>query len=242
VEQLRRPGTALLPADEADFPKLLVFERGAATVIRASRHHFEAIQRAAASHGDGVSAELLCQRLADLHPVATSTERLLYLDPTSFRPLHRESVRQLFLPDSVALTDLHRACPALDQRLANISIDHPAVFGCFDGDDSSADRNGGADPEAELVAVASFIDSDRDAISDVGVLVHPRYRRHGHGRAVVTALAEWGLRQGRIVQYWHLDANTASAAIADHLGFTEYARQTIIRLGGARELEEPRTK
>jgi GNAT superfamily N-acetyltransferase len=229
AEHLRQPGTLVLPADEADVPRLLVFERGGATVICASRHHFDEIEAIAAeSSGDGLGAEQLCERLADLHPAVISSERLLYLDPSRFRPVRGERVRQLQVADSVALTDLHRACPALEQRLANVSIDHPAVFGSF------GDEGDEADGSAGLLAAASFIDSDRDAISDVGVLVHPEHRRRGHGQAVVTALSEWGLQRDRIVQYWHLEANTPSAAIADHLGFTEYARHTVVRLGGAK--------
>jgi GNAT superfamily N-acetyltransferase len=216
AEHLDQPGVVVLPSGDLDSSRLIVFERGATTVLVVSDADCDAVRSAVADCDGPLSAEDVCSRLTDLEPAVTCAERVLYLEPSRFTPVRRDGVRPLDDADSTAVTDLHRHCTPLEQRRANVSVEHPAVFGGF--------------VDGRLAAVASFIDSATDAVSDVGVLVHPAYRCHGHGQAVVAALAEWGLEHGRIVQYWRLDTNASSARLAERLNFTEYGRLADIRI------------
>ena len=216
VEDFTRPGAHIKVWHHADRRLMLTFHHDDSLLVETSDELADRIEAWLESRETQVvHFDELTQRFAPESSRGAPTERVLYLHPDRFRPKLDADVRRLTEDDSPALTDLHRACPLLDQRMANINIDHPAVFGKFQGD--------------QLIAVASFIESDFDNIADVGVLVHPDHRGQGHGQTVVSALAEHGLNTGRIVQYWRLDVNTSSANIADRLGFSEYGRQTTLR-------------
>ncbi|WP_166829663.1 GNAT family N-acetyltransferase [Thalassoroseus pseudoceratinae] len=216
AEEFTKPGVHLEVWYHSDRRLMLTFQHDDYLLIKTSEDLADRIQSWIDERNEeSVSFGELADHFAPGRSLGAPTERVLYLHPDRFRSQPAPDVRRLTLDDGHALTDLHRACPMLDQRMANINIDHPAVFGKFTND--------------ELIAVASFIESDFDAIADIGVLVHPDHRRQGNGQAVVSALAEHGLNNNRIVQYWRLDYNSGSANIADRLGFTEYGRQTMLR-------------
>ncbi len=216
VEDFIRPGVHVQVWQHADRRLMLTFKHDQSLLVQTNDELAERVQSWLTECGeDAFFYDELSQKFAQGNSLGAPTERVLYLHPDRFRPQPDADVRALTDADSRALTDLHRACPMLDQRMANINIDHPAVVGKFH--------------DGQLIAVASFIESELDAIADVGVLVHPDYRRQGNGQAVVSALAEHGLENNRIVQYWRLDMNSGSANIAERLGFSEYGRQTMLR-------------
>lgn len=214
-ELMLTAGTHVVSRPQDDRARLTICECGASSVILAPIRFIDELQRIAANHGgEGVDAITLTAELRNDDVSRFPAEVMLYLHGPRFKPLRVPGVRKLDQSDSAAVTQLHRACPAIDQKMSDVSIDHPAVFGCFVNE--------------ELAAAASFIDY-RDAISDVGVLVHPQYRRRSLGCAVVSALATYGLNRDRIVQYCHAATNTASGRLAERLGFTSFAKTTVIQ-------------
>ncbi len=128
-------------------------------------------------------------------------EKVLYLNPAEFRPFIKPEVRQLSAADSHDLTVMHQGCSLAEQQAGEVNIDHPAIFGAYAGN--------------RLAAAASLIDQGQ-GIADVGVLVHRDFRGQGYGRAVVSALSQWGLDNERIVQYWRL---CATRRFRPHRGF-----------------------
>ena len=212
---LEVPGVHLVFSEEADPSRIAVLELSESTILRAAEKHADVLTAWSNNRqaDDPRTAEAVSQAFPDDQWNLSPSEKVLYLNPDEFRPDPKPGVRQLTEEDSGDLTEMHRGCTWEEQKSGEVNIDHPAIFGAY-----AAGR---------LVAAASFIDQD-DRISDVGVLVHAGFRQKGYGRAAVSALCEWGLGNGRIVQYWRLCQNTASARIADSLGFSEYGRFQVL--------------
>ncbi len=214
---IRSPGVHVVCSGDVDPGRMAVLQLDRSTIVRASSEHEEPLTLWARNRSEDSprSAEAVAQALADQEWTVGPSEKVLYLDPAEFRPADKPGVRQLTRDDSWDLTAMHRGCTLQEQQAGEVNIDHPAIFGAYAGEG--------------LVAAASFIDQGED-IADVGVLVHCDYRRQGYGRAVVSALARWGLDNGRIVQYWRLCSNTGSVRLADALGFQEYGRYQNLTL------------
>lgn len=215
LEEFRQPGVQVIVSDQADPSRIAVLEFEHTTIVRIAFEHHEAL--ANWSNTCPSEAPRSAQAVADAlgHEAwrISPSEKAFYLNQDRFRPFDRFDVRQLTAADSGALTAMHRGCSLEEQQAGEVNIDHPAIFGAFADD--------------QLVASASLIDQGAQ-ISDVGVLVHRDFRRKGFGRAVVSAVSQWGLENDRIVQYWRLCSNSGSARIADALGFTEYGRYQVL--------------
>jgi RimJ/RimL family protein N-acetyltransferase len=132
---------------------------------------------------------------------------LYYLSAPDFRPADGFPARELAAGDREAFDRLVDSCPRRERDLANVQLEHPAVFGCELG--------------GELVSAASLIFLD-EQLADVGVLTHPDHRGRGFGTAAVSALCRWGLRAGRVLQYSFDSTHAASRRLAEALGFTKF--------------------
>jgi predicted GNAT family acetyltransferase len=64
----------------------------------------------------------------------------------------------------------------------------------------------------------------------VGILTHPEYRGQGYGKAVVSAMTEYGIGSGGVLAYRTLSSNNPSVGIARSLGYQEYATTLAVRL------------
>lgn len=109
------------------------------------------------------------------------------------------------------LMNLYAACSDEDLDYADIDLEHPdpVIFGIF------ADGN--------LVAYASHRYWD-GVIADIGVLIHPDYRRQGLGKAVVSALSEWCIENDVVPMYRVFDNLAHSFRLSQSLGFKELVR------------------
>ncbi len=216
LEELQKPGWHVISSPEADPSRFAVLELAHATLVRSAEEHADWLAAWIESRPNAArTADDVANAFSPQACEMTPSEKVFYLNPAEFRPFARPDVRRLSEVDSRDLTAMHRGCSLEEQKAGEVSIDHLAIFGAY--------------AEGRIVAAASFIDQGA-GISDVGVLVHRDFRRQGYGRAVVSALAAWGLEQGRIVQYWRLCKNTGSARIADSLGFAEYACYRLLHL------------
>jgi GNAT superfamily N-acetyltransferase len=138
-----------------------------------------------------------------------------YLRADDFRPVARPNVRQLTPADDPALRRLEEACGEREWEEVGIGRAEQVIFGAFVGDRLVAAGMG------ELRAATLF---------HIGIITHPDYRSQGQGRAVVSAIAAYGLEAGLVPRYQALAANTPSVAIARALGFTHYATTLAVRL------------
>ena len=138
-----------------------------------------------------------------------------YLRADDFKPVARPNVRQLTTADDPALRRLAEACGEQEWQEVGIGRAEQVVFGAFVGDRPVAAGMG--EPLAAMLL-------------HIGVITHPASRGQGHGRAVVSAIAAYGLGAGLVPRYQALAANTPSVAIARALGFTHYATTLAVRL------------
>ena len=155
-------------------------------------------------------------RLAEKAP-----QRLHALDPATFRPISPAPGQQVR-----ELTEVDR--DDLKQFLAQSSPD--------DLEEGDIDIGGeheltvGLQVEDHVVAVASMF--EWRGFSDLGVLTTPLSRRHGAGRAVVSALCERLLDGPRVVVYRYSLDNLGSAGIARSLGLAPLGIAESVRPGG----------
>jgi GNAT superfamily N-acetyltransferase len=83
--------------------------------------------------------------------------------------------------------------------------------------------------EAETLVAAAGYTVWGDTLAHIDVATHPSFRGHGYGTAAVSAIAKHALAHGYVLQYRTLQANTASIAIAQALGFQRYATTLFLR-------------
>jgi len=139
-----------------------------------------------------------------------------YIDSDSFRPVDSRGARVLDERDTPALRRLVEACGEDEWRHSGIGNgDQQEVFGCFVGDE---------------LAAAGMGEPRNETLWHIGIVTHPSYRGLDYGRGVVSAIAAHGLESGLIPWYQTLQVNTPSIAIAQSLGFSQYATTLAVRL------------
>lgn len=139
-----------------------------------------------------------------------------YVGSDSFSLADARETRVLDGRDMPALRHLAEACGEAEWGHSGIdNDDRQVVFGCFDGDE---------------LAAAGMGEPRNETLWHIGIVTHPSYRGQGYGRAVVSAIAAYGLDLGLIPWYQTLQANASSIAIAQSLGFSQYATTLSVRL------------
>lgn len=81
--------------------------------------------------------------------------------------------------------------------------------------------------------MASHFLFEEDHIAAAGVLTHPDFRRRGWGTAVASAVVQWAVDRGWIVEWSTIATNLGSLGIANGLGFSAYATETELRITAA---------
>lgn len=125
----------------------------------------------------------------------------------------RAGVRRLTEADADAFKAFEAEIPAEDLDGAAVGIDDWMAYGAFE--------NG------VLVAVGSSYPVQDAALADIGVVTHPGFRRQGHARSIVHALARAALKAKHEPQYRCQLDNPSSAALARRLGFAALATWDI---------------
>ena len=119
------------------------------------------------------------------------------------------STRRLFPDkDNSHLLSLFSACTENDLDEADIIVNEPdpVIYGMFNGN--------------QLVAYASHRYWD-EIIADMGVLIHPSYRNRWLGKAVVSELCKWCIKNQIVPMYRVFSYHTHSKSIPLALGFKE---------------------
>lgn len=211
---LQQNGTTLVPAKKYQGENLIVlWQIGSHAIIQCDPAIADRLRGLIHSLPDSISLTGGTLREAWLNVEFTSHDigLLYYLFPRdlpAYLPPQPYSLRVMAANESQAMTELHAANSAEDVDEAYVEIDHPIVYGCFDG--------------TTLTAAASGY--ERTGFLDIGVITHPKYRRQGLGKAVTGGLCQWALDHEMIAQYRHNINNLSSKHVATSLNFRQYFR------------------
>jgi GNAT superfamily N-acetyltransferase len=138
-----------------------------------------------------------------------------YVDEESFSPVDSDA-RLLVGADRDAFEALRERVPEDDWERASPVFRPGQTAGLFDGDD--------------LIAVGTLTHLP---FPDVGVVVDPEHRGHGHGRAVVSKITATAFDVDRdaIVRYRTLDSLVASVGLAESVGYEHWATSAVLVIG-----------
>ncbi len=193
-----------------------LFRHGNACILSVPESYLDAARAAAAgcAHSEVFSIDFARSLFGEMVDRIIGPAWLGYADASDFHPVETLRVRRLTAEDRSALVRFAAECGDAWQD-SGIDIDRSLVFGRF------VDR--------ELVA-AGTVDASAPHILNIGIITHPDWRSHGHGRAVVSAMTAYGLERGAVLQYRTLETNLASMRIARQLGFQHYGSTIAVRL------------
>ncbi|MBT3189017.1 MAG: GNAT family N-acetyltransferase [Anaerolineae bacterium] len=170
---------------------------------------------------------LTVNRLQELLPVELESTLLdSYLDPDDFECFtagEEFTTRQLDLEnDKAYLLRLYETCTEDDLDAADIIIEEPdpIIFGIFAG--------------SKMVAYASHRYWD-DVIADIGVLIHPKYRSRGLGKAVVSTLCEWCIQNDIVPMYRVFTDHVHSRRIPEAIGVKDLVAIKTLKVTAERD-------
>ena len=227
THQVTEPGLTVTVARKPDHPDFMltaafkhadvicVTQVGATTIVRTHSEPTAAVEVAVdfLKQG-GALAEGALPHAPHVYLQRLDLEPYYYLDPSEFTPFEAGVVRQLSAQDAPLLAQLHETIP--EGMRWFVEIDHPVVFGCFEGD--------------HLAAVASQFLFKEEGVAAAGVLTHTGFRRRGYGKSVASAVVDWALARNYLCEWSTWDGNPASMALAQRLGFRQVLTDTEYRV------------
>ncbi|MGG0186863.1 GNAT family N-acetyltransferase [Bacillus rhizoplanae] len=137
-----------------------------------------------------------------------------YANKTDFYPVFTHQVSLIDEMQHDYLYELKEECSELEWERSDIELNRQPIMGCF--------------VQNKLVAAGSW--RDKGGVLSIGILTHPQYRKQGFGKAIVSALTQYGLQCGGIMQYQTLESNTSSVSIASSLGYKRLLQSISVRL------------
>jgi GNAT superfamily N-acetyltransferase len=179
------------------------------SLIGVFRRNAEGWSRSAALQEDRLRALVSCPIEQVIGPAFVG-----YTNRANFRPIPAGGAHVLGQQDITALEDLRGACSELEWEHGGSQLGDRPVIGEYSGD--------------QLVAVAGY-QLWGGEIAHIYVITHPRHRRKGYGKSVVSRITDEVLNQGLVPQYQTLEDNVSSMAIARSLGFERYATTVAVR-------------
>jgi RimJ/RimL family protein N-acetyltransferase len=216
-DDLRNPRTVVVPQGTPGYQGVLVFRRGPACIVSVPSVLVEYVTRLVAGRAPAevFDRDFLASLFEGAVDRIIGPAYLGHADATDFRPADSRGARRLDAGDEPALRRLAASCAPIEWEHSAIHFERPPVFGCFAGE--------------EMAAAGTLRNLD-ERLLFVGIITHPDYRGHGYGKAVVSAMTEYGIRSGGIMMYRTLSSNYASVGIARSLGYQEYATTLAVRL------------
>lgn len=141
------------------------------------------------------------------------------LDPTHFRKAHDGDTRFVDQIDP-AIAEFRSECSEDDWHLDKVE---GPIAACFVG--------------SKIVAGAGYR-SWSETAGDPCVTTHHDHRGRGFGSAVVSAVVERALGEGKTLLYQTLEANLGAVGVARKVGYEQYATHLAVRLKrDAKEVE-----
>ena len=160
------------------------------------------------------SADLLERALAPGQPVILNI-------PVRYRPL----IDALFDVQSEEPLRLYALEPAHFEPIVNVLVVRSTGPGGLPRFSIRSNQNGGE----EVVASAS-LNWQSPHYAEIAVSTRPQYRRQGWGRSGVAALSGYLIENGRAPLYVVSEENSASAHLAESVGFTDTgAREYLLQ-------------
>jgi len=123
--------------------------------------------------------------------------------------------RRLNPGDAGALAELRGAVDAAEWAAAGFTGQPAVLFGLF---------------EAEHMVAAANLNGGPEGATDVGIVVHPDARGHGHGLGIAATAARQAILMHGLARFRALASSQSSRALADRLGFSEYGRNLAVPL------------
>jgi GNAT acetyltransferase len=217
VHALRRPGVRVVPhCGLLRYQGAWAFRYADACILSVPLPLVERVEAAVAGRAadDVYRVGALTALFGDAVDRIIGPTVIAYTDPVSFRPVTAPGTRLLELAEIGALGELAAACGD-EWEDGDIDPLRLPIAGRFEG--------------GVLLAAASYAVWG-DQLAPVGVVVDPRRRAAGHGRAVASVVCAHALAHGLVPQWRTLEANLASRAVAKALGFELRAAYFAVRL------------
>ena len=141
------------------------------------------------------------------------------LDPQNFiynHPREEFEIRQLLQKDKDILDTFYSACKPEEVEESFVEIEHqPYVYGAFNKDET-------------IIGAGSAYNFG--GFTDLGILVHPDFRKYGIGKSIISTLIKKILQNNELVMYRSQDWNKGSMKLAESLGFEKYCNQESLIL------------
>jgi RimJ/RimL family protein N-acetyltransferase len=139
-----------------------------------------------------------------------------YLIPDLFRPYVGPQVRFVRQEDMVRVEAFQKECGSDAWEIGGFHAATACLAAICEGD--------------RIVSLAGFNRVWRDEAGGPCILTHRAYRGRGWATATTSAVVERVLREGKLVLYQTLEANTPSVRVARRLGYEQYATHVAVRL------------
>ena len=217
LHALRRPGVRVVPhCGLLGYQGAWAFRHADACILSVPLPLAEGVEAAVAGRApdDVYRVGALAALFGDAVDRIIGPSVIAYADRVSFRPVAAPGTRLLELAEIGALGGLAAACGD-EWEEGGIDPLRLPIAGRFEG--------------GVLLAAASYAVWG-DQLANVGVVVDPRRRAAGHGRAVASVVCAHALAHGLVPQWRTLEANVASRAVATALGFEPRASYFAVRL------------
>ncbi|MTI69197.1 MAG: GNAT family N-acetyltransferase [Firmicutes bacterium] len=139
-------------------------------------------------------------------------------DKTIYMFLNPDDYKDILVKDGYKISKIDKGyknefnefkkdCSKEDLEEGLVSVEDEVVYGCFYDD--------------KLVGAASYWFWG-EKLADIGVVIHPNHRKLGLGKALVTKLCDWGIKNGKINLYRHNERNKKSHKLALSLNFKQH--------------------
>jgi len=225
VDELSEPVDMVVPKEQEDDKGFHIWQIGKRAFIETDPAYADIISTVVQClpknerFGEAAVRQLIADgAIADATIEDVTVGMVHFLYPDDLPPAIIASgyeIRQMNADDKALQEPLSAACTPeeVDEGWVNVADD--VAFGAL--------------YKGQLAALASAYPW-RGGSLDVGVLTHPKHRRHALGKAVVREVCAWGLEQGYPVVYRNNTTNHGSHGIAKGLGFEQYFSQISIWL------------
>lgn len=142
--------------------------------------------------------------------ILSADEHFSYLDPEFFQPIEETeeySIRILNADDNESYETLKESCSEYEWEEAYVYLETGIVFGIWQ--------------KEELLGVANCIDWD-GIVEDIGIIVHPNFRRKGVGKRLLTELCKWGIAENKLLQFRYQNEYESVARFVSSMGFKSF--------------------
>lgn len=145
-----------------------------------------------------------------------------WLPPHGFRPAEASDSARLAPADADCLREFQASLGAEQWDSSGIDLGGPPIWASYEDDEGGQ--------ENQAAGLCQFRVRERGVV-DPCILTRPGSRGRGHASRLVGAMAAEALAADQLVLYQTLLSNGPAVAVAERLGFVQYASLLAVRLG-----------